>query len=507
MTLIYFALAWLVGLLVGSMIGGPVSGWLIAALALPGGAAIGAGQKWQPGLVVGGCLIVLALALLRYSLALPTIDDSKLAYYNGSDNISIVRGVVSGPPEVRERDVLLRLSARAVWIAADKDWQLVSGDAEVALASKYRSVAYGDIVELHGKMSVPPDFGDSDSYRQYLARQGVLSYLNFPSLTVIGHDDNPLTRLYGAIYTARQAATNAINSTFSQPEGALLVGILLGDRSGMPSDLVQNFALTGTAQIVAISGQNISYVAGFILLLGRRLRLRPRTITTIAIVTIVVYTIFVGASASVVRAAVMGTLFVIARQLGRDYDVSISLAFAAFVMTLWNPNLLWDIGFQLSFVALLGLVYIAPTLARALHRLPLLGEALAVALAAQLVTEPLILLYFQQVSLISPIANILVEPALPLIMLTGAVAVPLLLLFRPLGLLPAAACWLFLTFMIHAVNWFARLPFAALQLSPINGWWIVPYYLALGAIIITIEGRVAAREKAESDESEQPTNS
>ncbi len=494
MTLIYLALAWLAGLLLGSIVGGPVNGWLVGGLLLGGAATLVAARRWRAALLVGGCLIALALALVRYSLSLPTIDESALSYYNGGDHI-IVRGLVSGPPDVRESDVRLRFSARAVWLAQQRSWQQVNGDAQVVLPVKDGGVAYGDIIELHGKMSVPPEIGGSDSYRQYLARQGILSYIAYPSLASIGHDDSPLARFYGTIYTLRGAAGNAINSTIPQPEGALLVGILLGDRSQMPGSLVQEFALTGTAQIVAISGQNISYVAGFIFLAGRRLRLRPRTITLLSIGIIVIYTIFVGASPSVVRAAIMGALYAVARQFGRDYDAGISLAVAAWLMTLFNPLWLWDVGFQLSFVALLGLVYIAPTIARALRRLPFLGEALAVTLAAQLVTEPLILMYFGQVSLISPLANVLIEPALPLIMLSGAIATPLLLALRPLGLIAAGGCWVFLAFMIYGVEWFASLPFAALQLPPINGWWLLPYYYTLGAILITVEGRIAARER------------
>ena len=497
MTLIYRALAWLAGLLLGSMVGGPVNGWLIAGLLLAGAAALMEGRRSRVALLAGGCLIALTLALVRYSIALPTIDESALSYYNGDGTANaIVRGTISGPPSVREKDVTVAFSASAVWLPQQRAWQEVSGAAQLLLPLKDRGVAFGDVVELHGRMTVPPIIGGTDSYRQYLARQGILSYISFPSLVTIGHDDSLLSGFYSTIYTLRGAATNAINAAFPQPEGALLVGILLGDRSGMPATLVQQFALTGTAQIVAISGQNISYVAVFIFLIGQRLRLRPRTITILAISTIVVYTIFVGASSSVVRAAIMGSLYAIARQFGRDYDVGISLAVSAWLMTLFNPYWLWDIGFQLSFVALIGLVYLAPTIARALRRLPFLGEALAVAFAAQLVTEPLILMYFGQVSLISPIANVLIEPALPLIMLTGAIATILLLTLRPLGLLAAGACWVFLAFMVYGVEWFASLPFAALQLPPINGWWLLPYYCALIAIFIAIEGRIAVREIA-----------
>ncbi len=507
MTLIYLALAWLAGLLLGSMVGGPVNGWLAGGLLLAGGAALLEGRRSRLALLAGGCLIALTLALVRYSIALPTIDESALSYYNGNGTANtIVRGTISGPPSVREKDVSVQFSASTVWLPQQHVWQEVSGAAQLLLPIKDRGVAYGDVVELHGRMTMPPEIQGSDSYRQYLARQGILSYIAFPSLAPIGHDDSLLARFYGTIFTLRGAAANAINATFPQPEGALLVGILLGDRSGMPAALVQQFALTGTAQIVAISGQNISYVAVFIFLIGQRLRFRPRTITLLAIGTILVYTIFVGASPSVVRAAIMGSLYAVARQFGRDYDVGISLAVAAWLMTLFNPFWLWDVGFQLSFVALIGLVYIAPTLARALHRLPFLGEAFAVAIAAQLVTEPLILMYFGQVSLISPLANVLIEPALPLIMLTGAIATIMLLTLRPLGLVAAGACWVFLAFMVYGVEWFASLPFAALQLPPINGWWLLPYYCALTAILIAIEGRIAAREvvQAQSTAALQP---
>ncbi len=496
MTLIYLALAWLVGLLLGSIVGG-ADWWLVGGLLVGGLAALVAGRRWTWGRLVAACLIVAALALLRYAAALPTIDPSVLSFYNGSD-VHIVRGVVSGPPEVREKDVRLRFTARAVWLVEARRWQAVSGDAQVLLAMKERGIAYGDIIELHGSIVAPPDYDSSSSYREYLARQGILSYIPYPSLTPLGHDDSPLARFYATIYAWRGAAAEVIYRDIPGATGGLLVGILLGDRSHIDSGLNNAFAVTGVAQVVAISGQNISYVAGFIWLLGRRLPLRPRTITIVTIEVIAVYAIFVGASPSVLRAAVMGALYALARYWGRDYDVGISLAVAAWAMTLFNPLWLWDIGFQLSFVALLGIVYLAPTIARPLHRLPLLGEALAVSLAAQLVTEPLILLYFGQISLISPLANLIVEPALPLVMLTGAVAVPLLFAAPPLGLLIAGACWVFLAFMVNTVQWFASLPFAALRFPPINGWWVVAYYLALVAVLVGVEGRLAERDTKQS---------
>jgi competence protein ComEC len=228
---------------------------------------------------------------------------------------------------------------------------------------------------------------------------------------------------------------------------SLLAGILLGVENGIPQRVQQAFQDTGTAHIIAISGFNISIISAlfaslFILLLGKR---RRWLAAGLSLVVIAFYAVLVGAGASVVRAAIMGGLTLFAVQLGRRQDGLNSLAFVAALMVLFNPILLWDVGFQLSFMATLGLVLYAGPLSQAFTRLASarlpqatverlthpVGEYFLFTLAALLTTLPVTVYHFQRLSLSSLVANPLVLPAQPPVMVLGGLAVLLGLIFQP----------------------------------------------------------------------------
>jgi competence protein ComEC len=205
-----------------------------------------------------------------------------------------------------------------------------------------------------------------------------------------------------------------------------------------------------------------------------------RTAVLIAVVGITLYTILVGADASVVRAAVMGSIFLFtSRWLGRPNFAYASLFFAAFVMTLANPYTLWDVGFQLSFTATLGLMLYADPftqwtrqrLTRVMDRkltnqvMGVLSEAVLLTLAAQIITLPLMVGYFRQLSLVSLLANAFVLPLQPGLMLWGGLAALLGMLWLPLGRPFAWIAWLFLTATINLVRAFASIPWAAVPVE------------------------------------------
>src|SRR5512144_3146776 len=181
-----------------------------------------------------------------------------------------------------------------------------------------------------------------------------------------------------------------------------MAGILLGVDTGLTDNLQQAFKNTGTAHIIAISGFNISIIAGLFVTFFSKF-LGPRRGSIVAIVGIIFYTVLVGADAAVVRAAIMGSLALFARQVGRRQFALNTLLAVAFVMCLWNPLYIWDVGFQLSFFATLGLILYADPFTRFSNRLltklfpsaagekiaELFAEFVLLTLAAQLTTIPI----------------------------------------------------------------------------------------------------------------------
>ena len=361
---------------------------------------------------------MLALGAGRLLLAVPHFDETSLATYNDIGWVTL-KGIVAGEPDEREHYTNLRVQVERLTLPDGTELE-VEGLALIN-ASRYLQHDYGDRVRIEGLLETPPIF-EEFSYREYLARQGIHSLIRRAQVErKEGGQGNPL---YAALLTLKARAQSTIASILPEPQAALLTGILLGVETGIPADLMDDFSATGTTHIIAISGFNITIIASIFAGLAQRLFDKRRAVW-VAITGVVVYTIFVGASAAVVRAALMGILYLWGRHLGRPTFAPVSLAAAAIGMTALNPYTLWDAGFSLSFAATVGLVLYAEPLERGFERalarftsteraqkaVGLISEALLVTLAAQITTAPLILAYFRRLSLVTLLTNFLILPA------------------------------------------------------------------------------------------------
>jgi len=274
-----------------------------------------------------------------------------------------------------------------------------------------------------------------------------------------------------------------IEQLLPEPQSSLLAGILLGSKRQMPAEFFQNLRNTGTLHIVVASGYNITVVAGF-LLAGLVWLVNRRWALILAGFGIIAYTLMAGAEPPVVRAAIMGGLTYLAQFLGRQKDAAASLFFAAAIMLLASPLILFDLGFQLSFLATAGILFIYPLIRGRIFRLPLGGDELKVTLAAQIATLPVLLASFGRVSALSPFINALVLPLVPLIMGLGAVMVAVGWLIMPLARIFAWLAWLPLTYLVKIINWFGRFSALALRVGELNIVWIASYYLILGLWVL-----------------------
>jgi competence protein ComEC len=295
--------------------------------------------------------------------------------------------------------------------------------AEPAVRCSAQMPAYprligGDTVSWSGRIRA---LTDSD-YDRFLAAQGIAASCQATDLTLVRHDDSPAGRLEAL----RQASGDALARVLPEPDGGLAAAILIGLRDRVDRDLAAAFTTAGVSHIVAISGWNIAIVAATVaaLLRGHFSRRRRAIVTILAIVA---YTVFAGASASVVRAAVMAGVAMAAVESGRGSRVMVGLAWAVAIILIVEPATVSDVGFQLSAAATAGLVAWATPLtdwlAEHVPRLPsFLRESLGVSLAAQAATLPIALLTFGRLSLIAPAANLAAVPLVPPVMAAGALA-------------------------------------------------------------------------------------
>lgn len=266
------------------------------------------------------------------------------------------------------------------------------------------------------------------------------------------------------------------------PQSALLSGIILGDKKSLPFFFKKDLQATSTTHIVVVSGQNLTIVAGFIMnlvsFIGRR-----KTIA-LTLLAITFYSVLTGFQVPVVRAAIMTFFALLAQILGKERQGMWILILTAGLMLLYNPNWLFNISFQLSFLATFGVVVVAPIFLDCLKRVPgILKQDLAVTLAAQIMVLPILAYDFGQISAVGLLANLLVLWSIPAVMIAGFVSLVLgmvnIFLGQLMGLLPSVL----LTYFIYIVEFLAKVPGASLQVgeSPIILW--AGYYLLLGALL------------------------
>ncbi len=249
-------------------------------------------------------LVFLALGAIRYQLAQPDLSNPLLIlHYNDRDGIYEVEGILLEPPDLRETYTNLRIEVERVRQVGGGTFQPARGRllAKVPFSTDWR---YGDRLLLSGELDTPPEAEDF-SYREYLNRQRIFSLMLWPQIEGLAHGQgNPW---WARLYAIRERLLSVVYRLYPDPEASLLAGILLGDETGIPRDVAQAFRDTGTAHIIAISGFNITIIAGYFSRLFGRLLGRWRG-ALVAGVAIAMYTLLVGAGASVVRAAIMGGL-------------------------------------------------------------------------------------------------------------------------------------------------------------------------------------------------------
>jgi len=399
---------------------------------------------------IGFCLMFLVFGIWRYqtiSSNIPQVQEREISFV----------AIVAEDPDIRE--TFTRLTVTEV-PAIEAGPQSVQGKILIT-TWRYPEYHYGDKLEIIGKLEPPPVF-DEFNYRDYLKKDGIFAVMSWPKIEVLGaRAGNPTTNI---LLSFKNKFKESIRRFISPPESGILEALVFGDEGGISKEWREKLNSTGTRHIAAVSGMNISIITFLILNAFLGLGFWRKQAFYFSAILIILYILMIGAPASAVRAGIMGGILLCSQYLGRLSSAGRAVVFAATLMLFLNPLLLrFDIGFQLSFLAILGIIYLQPSMAKWLKRLPdprlfPLRATLSATLAAQVFTLPILIYNFGYIPIFSPIANILIVPFLaPITIIIFAFGMASMVLW-PLGYILSWPVWLSLSYLTSVIDVFSKLP-------------------------------------------------
>ena len=430
-------------------------------------------------------LIIFFMATGYYGIFISKVVPRNLPY---DQNVEF-EGVIYREPDIRDRNIKLKIKVLEVSKVSEAsplgntqskkafEYDTLSTKNILVTVPRYPEYNYGDRVKITGKLEKPEKIENFD-YEKYLYPELIFALIKNPAkVELISHNNG--SKIFEWIYKIKNKFIETINKILAEPFAALLSGILVGARRSIPENLMDIFNIVGITHIIAISGYNVTIVVKMFQSVSRHWSKLLAFI--LGIIGLASFVILTGASASVMRAAILASLFLIARQLGRKGDISVATIFVGFVMIIINPFILrYDISFQLSFLAVIGLIYVSPLFDKLLVKLDnFFRDPFSATLGAQVMTLPIIIVNFERLSLISPIANVLILPLVPLIMIIGFFSAVVGMIFLPLGQIFGWSVWLLLKYVIVISTFLSKIPFASLQIKLNNTFVMIILYIMI----------------------------
>lgn len=416
-------------------------------------------------LYLAACIALLACTVaVARTHALSTDAPPELAERLGSR--VTVEGTVVADPDIRERHQRLIVETRNTRV--------------LAIVPLFPDVSLGQKIRVYGELERPEPF-DTESgrvfrYDRFLAKDGVFLTLSYASFDIAGEREGDWFAVRGALSDLKRGLLDMLAHALPEPHASLAGGLVAGGKQGLGDRLLEAFIQSGLVHIVVLSGYNVMIVAEAVM---RALSFLPRHYAlTSAAGTIGAFVLAAGAGAASIRAGLMAGIGVFARATYRTYDAARALMFAGVLMLLWNPLLLaYDPGFQLSFLATLGLIFGAPIVDRYLKfiKSDFLREIAAATVAAQLAVLPLLLYQNGLLSLVALPANLLVLPLVPLAMVLSALAGLLAWLVPPFAAFFGLPAYAVLSYIIAVAEFSTSVPFAAVTVP------IFPFALVIAA--------------------------
>ena len=420
--------------------------------------------KSLPMRAAGVVFLCAAFGLWVYEASERTHADNELRRFYG-ENVVFEAEVIKEP---KERPNSTQVTVKPDFVS--------SGNVLITLDPREK-LSYGDRVTLTGILQEPESFDDFD-YAAFLAKDGVYALMKKPEVEIKKREayDHAGERAMAAIFNLKAEFRDVLEQHLSPRFSSVMVEMLLGDKYVMSEGLAQDLNATGLRHIIAISGAHIAILTMYVMPLFIWLGLWRQQAFYVTLVLVIFYVVLTGLQPSAVRAGLMGGMFLLGQHVGRQYVALRAIIFAATAMLLLNPFLLVrDVGFQLSFLAVFGMIVLFPMVLSFLPKKIPARKLLAMTLTAQVFTLPILIWDFGQVSLVSMITNILIVPVIPLLMGLGFL---LMIggLLQPVGFLLAFPVGVLVQYILWIVDFFADLPFAVAYTENFPLLWLILFY-------------------------------
>ncbi|WP_265444568.1 DNA internalization-related competence protein ComEC/Rec2 [Acetivibrio straminisolvens] len=399
----------------------------------------------------------------------------------------IIRGYIDSAPEIRDSTIRYILKTEEIWLKGDSSQKKkVRGKILISMqkSDDTKLFEYGREIRISGKINIPKgrtNPGGFD-YRKYLNHSGVSA-----TIFVVDRNIYPQKSVKGNIFVKaglgiRERIVNVINQSLPPQQAGLLNGMLIGYREGLSKEVEDAFSNSGLTHLMAVSGANIAFIMLPLIFIFKKLKFRQNIYNIIIIGILVMFTFITGFEPSVLRAVIMAIIILVGQILKRETDIFTSIAFAAILLLLLNPGSLFNIGFQLSFAATISLVLFYSNLKNMLSFgfLPeFITDVLASTLAAQIGVLPITVFYFNKISLVSILSNLIVAPIVEFITIMGSLMALLGQIHIIFSVLIGFCNNALLSFVLFVTKTTAELPYSVITVSTPSIALVIVYYIVI----------------------------
>lgn len=440
--------------------------------------------------IFGFSLFFLFAGILRYQKIESGIKNSELRKFNDLNKKIVLIGIVSEEPSDREKSQSLIMTIKEIHFYTLKyrsdNWGKI-----LVMTKKYPEYKYGDKLEITGKLKTPSEDVEGFNYKNYLLKDKIYSVMEWPEIKLLGKGFG--NKFMVSLFSFKNRFKETTSKFLPFPQEGFLEALIFGDEGNISKEWKEKLNITGTRHIAAVSGMNITILSSIILSFALGFGLWRQQAFYFSLFIIFIYILLIGAPSSAIRAGIMAGVLMLATYFGRLGSASRAVVFAASLMLFDNPLLLrYDIGFQLSFLAILGIIYFQQFFSVLLKKIPNPGifpvrTTLAATLSAQIFTLPIIIYNFGRISLVSPLTNILIVPFLATITILCFFFGFAGIVFNPLGFVFSLPTWLSLTYLTFIIELFSGFSLASLSFGNIHWMWLLIFYILLAVATYRIQ--------------------